>query len=177
MLAPVGQPSWYVLHTKPREELRADSNLRAWGVETLMPRFLQPVYRPSTGATARVIKALFPQYLFARFNLPELLIKIRFTRGVHEVVNVGGEAAPVHEDIIAMIRDRIGKNGLVHLDIEFSPGDRVLIQSGLLRGFTGVFQCDQNDSRRVAILLDALRCQARVIIERDRLRKDATLSA
>ena len=29
---------WYVVHTKSRQEERANSNLRAWGVETLNPK-------------------------------------------------------------------------------------------------------------------------------------------
>ena len=32
-------PLWYAVYTKPKEEERAESNLRAWGVKTLMPKF------------------------------------------------------------------------------------------------------------------------------------------
>ena len=171
MWASNGQVSWYALHTKPREENHADLNLRAWGVETFTPRIGQSVVRPAGRSTSRVIRALFPQYIFARFNVVESLNKIRFTRGVHSVVSLGGAPAPVHEDILTIIRARMGEDGLVRLDTDFRFGDRVVIHSGFLRGFMGVFDRAQNDMNRVAILLDTLRCQPLVIIERDRVRK------
>lgn len=31
-------PQWYVVHTNPKQEDRAYSNLRCWGVETLHPK-------------------------------------------------------------------------------------------------------------------------------------------
>jgi transcriptional antiterminator RfaH len=164
-------PSWFAVHTKPREEDRADRNLRAWGIETVTPMVRETVYRRSAYTRAPAIKPLFPQYLFARFSLDELLAKIRFTRGVHALVNIGGVPVPVPDDVIALVRARIGPDGLVRLEDELRQGDSVVIQSGYLKGFAGVFQRQENGETRVTILLNALQCQPRLVIERARLRK------
>lgn len=164
------EPFWYALQTRPREESRAEDNLRAWGLETMMPLVREAVYRPGRGTALRV-KPLFPRYLFARFALADTLAKVRYTRGVQNVVTLGGTPAIVPDDIIDVIRARIGADGLVRLGLDLKPGDRIRVQGGILRGFSGVFQADQNDGTRVAILLDTLRSQTRVIIERDYLQR------
>jgi len=170
MVAPDSHYFWYAVQTKPREESRANDNLRAWGVETMMPVIREAAYHPMRGTSWRV-KPLFPGYLFARFDLAKSLARIRYTRGVQSVVTLGGTPTMVPDDIIDTIRARIGADGLVRLVTDLKPGDRIRVQGGILRGFSGVFQADQNGSSRVAILLDTLRCQTRVIIERDVLRR------
>jgi transcriptional antiterminator RfaH len=164
------QSCWYAVQTRTREESRAEDNLRAWGLETMMPLVRELIYRPGRGTALRV-KPLFPRYLFARFDLAASLAKVRYTRGVQNVVVLGGMPAMVPDDIIEMIRARIGADGLVRLGLDFKPGDRIRVHGGILRGFSGIFQADQNDGTRVAILLDTLRSQTRVIIERDFLRR------
>jgi hypothetical protein len=44
-------PQWYVLQTRPHQELRAEENLSAWRVETLLPKVRRPVrrVRPDAG--------------------------------------------------------------------------------------------------------------------------------
>src|SRR5256885_1737905 len=88
---------WYVVHTKPRQEERANNNLRAWGVETLNPKLRTRRYNEFTGAPSTITQPLFPRYIFARFNADKQLAKIWFTRGVHEVVCFGRSPALVDE--------------------------------------------------------------------------------
>jgi transcriptional antiterminator RfaH len=91
---------WYVLHTKPKQEERANSNLAAWGVETLHPKLKARRYNEFTGKPTYITQPLFPRYLFAKFNAGEQLSKILFTRGVHNVVCFGDSPASVSEEII-----------------------------------------------------------------------------
>src|SRR5689334_16613864 len=92
MSSEIGQDTsqWYVVHTNPKQEERADSNLRAWGVETLHPKLKTRRFNEFTGAPTVTTKPLFPRYIFAKFNAREQLAKISFTRGVHYVVSFGG---------------------------------------------------------------------------------------
>src|SRR5438128_10962889 len=99
-------PRWYVIHTKPRQEDRADRNLRAWGVPTLSPMLRCRRSRSDVQPHDR-IEPLFPRYIFARFAAAELLDKVRFTRGVHAVVEFGGDLIPVEDDVIAVLQSRI----------------------------------------------------------------------
>ena len=55
---------WYTVRTKPRRESFAQMELGRRGVETFLPRIIEPGRReePSVGP-------LFPSYLFARLSL------------------------------------------------------------------------------------------------------------
>src|SRR5207248_124898 len=85
---------WYVLQTKPRQEVRAELNLHRWRIETLAPKLLQPNPSGSGGASYRAVP-LFPGYLFARFDATAVLGKIRLTRGIQRVVGFGECATPL----------------------------------------------------------------------------------
>src|ERR1043166_9166696 len=65
MSSEIGQDTsqWYVVHTNPKQEERADSNLRAWGVETLHPKLKTRRFNEFTGAPTVTTKPLFPRYI------------------------------------------------------------------------------------------------------------------
>jgi transcriptional antiterminator RfaH len=162
---------WYVLWTNPKQEDRAASNLQAWGVETLNPKFRQLCYDERKGKLNHAIKCLFPRYIFAHFATSSLLHKVRFTRGVQSVVCFGGAPTPVDEDVIEIIRHRNGKDGLVRIGEEPGPGDEVMIKHGPWSNFVGIFEKGLGDSDRVSILLTTIGYQARVEIDKRLIEK------
>src|SRR5215210_821766 len=95
---------WYAIQTKAQQEDRAESNLRAWGVETFVPRFRARRRGYYAGGATYLIKSLFPRYIFARFDANALLHKVNFTRGVQSVVRFGGTPAPVDDEVLAIMR-------------------------------------------------------------------------
>lgn len=163
--------SWYVIHTNPRQEERANNNLRAWKVETFAPLVKQVLRNQFTGAQSYVVKPLFARYIFARFDLASLFHKIRFTRGVHSVVEFGDGPVPIDEEIISMIKSRIDKDGFVRIGEDLQAGDRVIIKDGPLKDFTGIFEREMNDSSRVKILLNFINYQAYMEIDKDKIKK------
>jgi transcriptional antiterminator RfaH len=164
-------PSWYVIHTKPQQEDRADSNLRAWGVKTFAPKVRGRQYNRHTGRTTHVTSSLFPRYIFARFKVSELWRKVSFTRGVHSVVCTGGLPTPVDEEIIELIESQKDADGFIRTDKVLRPGDKVMITEGPLRNLIGIFEGRYKDDEHVSILLTAVNYQSRVMIERRALRK------
>jgi transcriptional antiterminator RfaH len=137
--------SWYAIRTKPRQEERAAENLTSWGVTTLAPRL--------EGSNGRRRSPLFPGYIFVRFEGVKMLHNIHFTRGVADVVSFGGVPAPIPDEVIAEIYARIDEKGVICQTPALNPGDEVVIQSGLLRNFVGVFERELPGSKRVQILL------------------------
>src|SRR5215467_693512 len=117
--------AWYAIHTKPRQEERAATNLNAWGIEVFLPRIAphRASYHPAP---------LFPGYLFARFN-PELKLKhVHFTRGVTCVVNASGRAIAVPDPVISEIQERVDGRGFVQLQEhteELRPGESVVVEA------------------------------------------------
>lgn len=162
---------WYVVKTQPKQETRAECNLRVWGINTFLPKVSERHINTFTGAAANVIRPLFPRYLFAQFEVAHSLRRVCFTRGVHSVVGFGNGPTSIDDEIIQLIQLRVGADGLVRLDDDLNEGDPVMINSGPLQHLTGVFQHDVKGTDRVAILLTAISYQGRVIIERDLVKK------
>jgi transcriptional antiterminator RfaH len=156
----VDRTRWYVVQTKPKQEARAESNLRRWGIQTLAPK-VRELRRPGRGLLSYREVALFPNYVFASFDAATLVTKVRLTRGVQRVVGFGEYATPVEESIIRMIQSRIEEDGFVRRP-ELRPGDRVEILDGPLQSFVGVFERNLPAHDRVTILLTTVGCHARV---------------
>jgi len=156
---------WYVIYSHPKQEDRAEFNLRAWGVETLNPKLKDTRRNPYTNAPIYITKSLFPRYLFARFNADELQTKISYTRGVHSVVNFGSGPIPVDDEIIRIIKSRMTQDGFIIIDEDLKPGDRVKIKSGPFHDFLGIFDRRIKSSDRVRILLENLPYEGHLTIE------------
>jgi transcriptional antiterminator RfaH len=165
--------SWYVIYTKPRQEERAESNLRAWCIETYMPVMVERGRHLSNGQPSRIVKPLFPRYIFARFRANGLMHKVYYTRGVHSLVRFGDSPTPVADEIIELLRSQTGPEGFVKIGEEVKPGDRVRIVSGPLRNFIGIFEGTVKERERISILLTAVSFQSRVVLEREMIKKVA----
>jgi len=162
--------NWYAIHTHPKQEDRAESNLRAWQVETFAPwrRGRQMRRSATTGYTHQ---PLFPGYIFARFNVQKLLHKIRYTRGVHSIVSVGYQPAVVDDELITLMQSRCNEDGYILMSGELKRGDEVIIKEGAFKGFVGIFERHMKDSDRVTLLLKAVTHRAQVIVNFDSIEK------
>lgn len=159
-------PNWYALHTKPRQEERAESNLSAWGLETYAPKIRVRGPNRLTGKATYVIKSLFPRYIFARFVIQDLMHKVCYTRGVSSVVSFGGEPVPIADEIIGGIQSQEEDN-YIRLNESFKSGDKLVIESGPLRHLTGIFERDTKEHTRIRILLSTINYQGHILIDRE----------
>ncbi|HKX31154.1 MAG TPA: transcription termination/antitermination NusG family protein [Blastocatellia bacterium] len=162
---------WYLVQTHPRQEGRAESNLKSFGIETLAPIFKDHRRNCYTGEVAFQARPLFPGYLFTRFVANDLYHKVHYTRGIRRLVSFGNSPTIVDEEIIALIRSRIGEDGFARMDEDLKPGDQVIIKDGPLRTFAGIFEREMKIDDRVRILLLAVSYQAHVEIDRGMVRK------
>ncbi len=160
-------PCWYVIHTHPKQEDRADSNLRALGVQTFNPKVKERRYNEYTNASIYLSKPLFPRYIFAKFEINNLYHKVRFTGGVHSLISFGDSPTPIDVEIIAMIQSKVREDGFVTIEDNPKPGDEVIIKYGPLRNFAGIFEREMKGADRVRILLQTVSYQAHVEVEKD----------
>ena len=163
--------NWFAIRTHLNQENRAEANLRAWNVETFYPKIKEQRRNQFSGALTSLTKPFFSRYLFARFNVEQVLHKVWFTRGVQSVVSFGGAPSPVMEEIIEFFRARVDKDGFVRLGEDLKPGDKVVMKGGMLDSLVGIFEREMNDSERVMILLQTINYQGHVIVERSSIRK------
>jgi transcriptional antiterminator RfaH len=163
--------NWFALHTKPRREDFAATNVNALGVESFLPRVKAD--RFAHGVARTIIKPLFPGYFFARFRPENSLESVKCSRGVLRVVGSGQFPIPVEDQIVRDIQDRAGPDGLIRIRPQsLKQGDRVSIQDGPFEGLMGRVERELDAGRRVTILLESL-LHARVLIERRWLQAEA----
>jgi transcriptional antiterminator RfaH len=166
------EPHWYAIHTHPKQEERANINLRAWGVKTLSPLIRQPRSRRFQEKPSYQVQPMFPQYIFAHFVASSSLSKVWFTRGVHNVVHFGDSITPVDDGAIALIESQLGSDSIVRLG-ELKCGDKVRINQGPFQSLTGIFEKNIKGTERVMLLLEAINYQGRILIDRELVGKVA----
>ncbi|MDA1332507.1 MAG: transcription/translation regulatory transformer protein RfaH [Proteobacteria bacterium] len=147
--------SWLVIYTKPRQELRAQENLKFLGLDALFP--LRPIEKIRSGAISVGFEPLFPRYIFVRNDL-ELFQKVshavRNTRGVSKVLKFGGKFAELDEKTFKQMLD-FEKVLSVNPVKAYEQGDNVVFSHGAFRNIQAVYQEPEGD-RRVILLFDLL---------------------
>jgi transcriptional antiterminator RfaH len=153
---------WHLLRTKAGEERRARDQISRLATEVLLPLVRVQVRRWER--LTETVAALFPGYLFARFDIERDYNQLRYTRGVRQIVCFGGEPAPVPAWIIEELKLRCA-NGPIHLAVRgFVPGERVIVTSGPFRQFEGIFERRLTGPERVAVLLSVMGGERRVVL-------------
>lgn len=160
-----GRSHWYVVRTHQGQESRVELNLNAGAIETFLPC----VRTASRRRLPPQREALFPQYLFARFEPAASLHDVTFTRGVHSVVRVGGQLATVDEGVIVFFRSQVDQHGLIPLGRKLQPGEPVTIQHGPFSDLAGIVERSLPARHRVVVLLGSLGGQMRVEVPADHL--------
>ncbi|KQQ57280.1 transcriptional regulator [Pseudomonas sp. Leaf127] len=142
---------WYLIQTKPRQELRALEHLQRQQFEC---------YQPLTTGTARQ-EALFPGYLFIRMDqVHDNWYPIRSTRGVARIVTFGAQPVPVHNELIEQIRQRLARPAPHDV---FAHGEAVRIKSGSFSDVEAIFLA-LDGAERAVILLNLLQRQHKVVL-------------
>ncbi len=160
--------NWYCLHTAPRQENKVAQLLtRELGLEVFAPRIR--FRRMRAGRPLWATEALFPGYLFARFNYLDRRRQINALPGVTSIVHFGDQAAPVDDSIMAELRALVRDNETVEVTADPRPGSEVVITGGSLRGLRVLVTRVIPARQRIAILLDLLGSEREVEIERDRV--------
>ena len=130
--------NWYLIHTKPKQEFRAQENLTLQGYTTFLPT--QKVQKLKKSTVVNHEEALFHRYLFIQLDqIQSNWFPIRSTRGVQQIVRFGTSAEPVivpdHlvEDLQIWNSDQQTPKDL------FSRGESVQIKDGPFKNLEGNF--------------------------------------
>jgi len=165
------RPTWFAVCTNAKQEDHAYNNLFAWGVECFNPRIKEYRRNQFTGVATQMPKSLFPRYIFARFSVIRSLHKISFTRGVQRVVSFDEKPTPIDDEVIALLQARVDTDGFMQIGEPLKPGDKVRVKNGPWKALVGVVEREHKSNERIMILLDSLKFQSRLTIERDWVEK------
>lgn len=167
----IASRSWYVIHTKPVNEYRVETNLSNQEIEVFLP--LLETFQYTNGKMVPKIKPLFPNYLFARLDIDVHYYKVKWTRGVNKILGVGSKSIPISEKVIQTIKARMGEGNLVKLDDGLEKGNLVQFTSGPFKDLMGVFDKKISDGKRVKVLLSLIGVDVPVQVSRYQIKKVA----
>ena len=136
--------NWYLLKTKPRQEIIAKQNLKNQGYESFCP----------IAKINNKLAVLFPGYLFVQLNKKtQNWSPINSTKGVSHFVKFGLNFAKVPTNVIEFIKtnQHITAEKLQNL-YKFKPGDNVQIIDGVFENYMAIFKCYKPDDRVILLL-------------------------
>ncbi len=123
--------NWSCLHTAPKQENKVAQLLtRELELETFAPRIR--FRRMRAGQPVWTTEALFPGYLFARFEYSERRRQINSLPGVTSVVHFGEQISPVDDTVMSDLRALVSDNETVEVNADPQPGSEVVITGGPL---------------------------------------------
>ena len=155
------QLAWFCLRSQPKHEHIAARHLRQLaGLEVFLPRIR--FQRKTRQGLAWVTEALFPNYLFARFNWNNALRLVHHTPGVVGVVHFGTRWPTIADDVIAELRRLFGSDQLHVISSEPKIGDHVQIAGGVFHALRAVVTQVMPARERVTVLLEFLGRQTAV---------------
>ena len=144
--------NWYVIHTKPRQEARALTNLMQQGYQCFLPMIT--LEKLSRGRVSLVEEPLFPRYLFICLDQGrhgQSWAPIRSTIGVSGLVTFGSSPARMHPDLIdALLQQQEDLSDTP--ERLFQTGERLLIGSGAFSGLEAVYQMASGDNRAMVLI-------------------------
>jgi len=147
--------NWFCLRSQPKHEHIAAAHLAQLpDLEVYLPRIR--FKRSTRQGPAWFTEALFPSYLFARFDLLSSLRRVHHARGVAGVVHFGEQWPCVPNQVIEDLRLRVGSDAVHVIPDEPVPGERVSISGGPFHDLQALVTHLLPARERVAVLLEFL---------------------
>lgn len=150
-----GEKAWFCVRTQPKHEHVAAAYLsKELGLELFVPRirFKKSTRRGPVWFT----EALFPNYLFARFELGAAIGKLHHARGVQGVVHFGNCWPAVPDAVVAELKATVGAEEVHTVAEQFEIGETVTLSGGAFHEITGLVTRVIPSRQRVAVLLEFL---------------------
>lgn len=155
--------SWYLVHTRPNSERKAELNLELQGFATFLPQVEKTIRHARRLKTVR--RPLFPRYLFVRLDIGrDRWLSVNGTIGVSRLFTQEGRPVAVPFGIVETLMAH-SEAGLTRLDRLLAEGQRVRILSGPLADFTATV-LRLTARRRVDLLLEIMGAVVPVSIDR-----------
>lgn len=152
--------AWYVIQTKPKKEAETSQRLGGLGLEYLLPKALDS--RTVNGRVVQIEKPFFPNYLFVKLTLARHYYQVKWAKGVARFVGWGDVPAPITDEIVEAIRNRMDEGGRMWTGFDMKPGEEVRIKSGPLKDFIGIFERAVPARDRIRVLLQVVDSQVSV---------------
>ena len=152
---PDGQANWFCIRAQPKREHIATAALRQMeGVEVFCPRIR---FRRSTSrGPVQVTEALFPGYLFARFDWNRSKNRVQSANGVSTIVHFGDRWPVIPRETICTLQEGLGGQEVGTVANQPEPGSEVTISGGLFHGLVALVTYVIPSRERLRVLINFL---------------------
>jgi transcription elongation factor/antiterminator RfaH len=159
-----GNDRWFLVHTQPKSECRAQLHLGAQAFRTHFPTIQKTIRHARQLRTVRA--PLFPRYIFLILDLGrDRWLSVRSTFGVSSLFTCEDRPVPVPEGIVEALIHRTDEANLTLFNSGLKTGQSVRIISGPFADFVGTLE-RLDDAGRVRVLLDMMGTAVPVALRR-----------
>jgi transcription elongation factor/antiterminator RfaH len=166
-LALEGNEKWFLVHTLPKGEWRAELHLGAEGFRTHLPRVQKTIRHARQ--LRNIWAPLFPRYMFIILDLGrDRWLSVRRTVGISSLISSMGRPVAVPEGLVEALIERTEEANLTLFNAGLVTGQSVRILSGPFVDLVGTL--DRLDAAgRVRVLLDIMGTAVPVELHRSAL--------
>jgi transcriptional antiterminator RfaH len=163
-LALEGYERWYLVHTLPHNERRAQLHLGAQGFRTHFPTIQKTIRHARQLRTVRA--PLFPRYIFLILDLGrDRWLSVQSTFGVSSLYTCNDRPVAVPEGIVETLIENTDEANLALFSSGLVTGQTVRILSGPFANFVGTLE-RLDAAGRVRVLLEMMGTAVPVAIRR-----------
>jgi transcription elongation factor/antiterminator RfaH len=158
---------WFLVHTHPKGERKAQLHLGAQGFRTHLPQIRKTIRHARQLRTVRT--ALFPRYLFIILDLGrDPWLSVRSTVGVSSLFSCDDRPIPVPQGAVEGLIEHTDEAALTLFQTGLSAGQSVRILTGPFANFVGTLE-RLDDAGRVRVLLEMMGTAVPVALHRSAL--------
>ena len=166
-LALEGNERWFLVHTQPNGERKAELHLGAQGFRAYLPQIQKTIRHARQLRTVRA--PLFPRYLFLILDIGrDRWLSVRSTVGVSSLFTCEDRPVPVPQGVVEALIARTDEANLTLFDAGLTTGQTVRILSGPFADFVGTLE-RLDSAGRVRVLLTMMGTEVPVALHRSAL--------
>ncbi len=146
---------WYCVRSKPKKERIASGSLGLLhGLEVFCPQIR--FQRKTVRGPVWFQEAMFPGYLFARFDLFEMKRAVSYAPGVLNIPMFDGCIVPVPDSVIESLQKDLDAESVVEAVAPLEVGEETTILEGSMRGLKVKVIKLMPAQERVGVLMEML---------------------
>ena len=154
---------WFCLKAQTkREHIAADCVRQIPGTTVFLPRVR--FQRKTVRGLAWFTEALFPGYVFAKFDFQQQFRQVNHAAGVRGIVHFGDRWPTIPDEAITELQLAIGTECICTITEPLVVGEEIEVAAGAFRGLKAVVSRVMPARERVLVLLDFLGRQTSVEI-------------
>ncbi len=167
-MMPPQKQHWYCLKAKTKREHIAASILRSReNLEVFCPRIT--LTKKTVRGPKAFTEALFPGYLFCKFDYEESSRLVSFSRHIIGIVKFGTSTPTLPESTISELRRALPQEVAEVVAAPIKPGDLAEIVDGCFAGEQGRVIKVESTTQRINLLIEFLGNQVNIEVSGDKV--------